>query len=158
MTGFAPTAAQTPRTDAAVSSRMRVSGVSADFTRTLERELIAAKPESEEPTCEVCNWTNTGCLKVQGEWTCHGCIDRGFAQLSTIEAVLANLMPFVLEDYHPNCATLEFRSAVEAALSATGQKFRPLSPAFPAAPVPHDPACLGCPDCRGINEDIPPEY
>lgn len=31
------------------------------------------------------------------------------------KTVLGNLMPFILEDYHPNCATTAFRSAVEAA-------------------------------------------
>lgn len=31
------------------------------------------------------------------------------------KTVLGNLMPFVLEDYHQNCATSEFKLAVEAA-------------------------------------------
>lgn len=39
-------------------------------------------------TCEICNWTNNGCLKVQGKWTCHGCIDRGFFQLTELRSQL----------------------------------------------------------------------
>lgn len=33
-----------------------------------------------EPTCEVCNWTNTSCLNLgefgKPKWVCHGCIQR----------------------------------------------------------------------------------
>ncbi len=34
------------------------------------------------------------------------------------KSALANLMPFVLEDYYPNCATKDFKDAVEAAKEA----------------------------------------
>lgn len=35
-------------------------------------------------------------------------------------AALSRLMPYVLEDYYPNCATPGYRSAVEAAAAVTG--------------------------------------
>jgi DNA polymerase III epsilon subunit-like protein len=35
-------------------------------------------------------------------------------------AALSGLMPYVLEDYYPNCATPEYRAAVEAAAAVTG--------------------------------------
>jgi hypothetical protein len=43
---------------------------------------------------------------------------------------------------------------IELVCQSLGRK---LSPAYPSAPEPHDAACLGCPDCQPINEDIPPE-
>jgi len=36
-------------------------------------------------------------------------------QLAHHREVLTNLMPFVLDDYYPNCATPAYRQAVEAA-------------------------------------------
>lgn len=44
-------------------------------------------------------------------------LERENAKLLT---ALRNLMPFVLEDYYPNCATPSYKAAVEAAKAITG--------------------------------------
>ena len=37
-------------------------------------------------------------------------------ELAECKAALQKLMPFILEDYYPNCATSEYKAAVEQAL------------------------------------------
>ena len=39
---------------------------------------------------------------------------------SELVSVLKALMPFVMEDYYPNCAAPEYKKAVEAAIDACG--------------------------------------
>jgi hypothetical protein len=38
-----------------------------------------------------------------------------------MERALRNLMPFVLDEYYPDCAMPKFKAAVEAALSLTSE-------------------------------------
>lgn len=59
--------------------------VCCELSRTqAERDAALARAEKAEnhgATCEQCKWTNTGCLKIQGRWMCHGCLDRMAAEL-----------------------------------------------------------------------------
>ena len=37
------------------------------------------------PKCEICDWTNTGLLKISGKYMCHSCIQREFNRLKIME-------------------------------------------------------------------------
>src|SRR4026209_1944046 len=49
-------------------------------------------------------------------------VDALNAEIARLKSVLANLMPFVLEDYYPDCATSEYKAAVEAAKNAVSER------------------------------------
>jgi hypothetical protein len=51
------------------------------------------------------------------ERTDHRLLIAAAAEIELLRKVLSDLMPFVLEDYYPNCATPAYKAAVEAAIA-----------------------------------------
>jgi len=122
-----------------------------EFLTEVAKELAAAKEElkkanrelkelrySDGIVCEVCNWTNTGCLRVGSDdskdadpkWMCHGCLNRAINERDDLKQSNTALVERLgrmrdLFSTHEQPPIWRIKELIEEALAAQGEVVKP---------------------------------